>query len=74
MTTRKTSADETRLLDFQIKKWVARQGSAQARRVDNAGKNARHYKHFSVMGVMGLMSGRVMNGSHFSPSVSHGLH
>jgi len=65
MTTRKTSADESRLLNFQIKKWVARQGSAQERRVDNAEKNARHYKHFSSMSVMGLMSERDMNGSHF---------
>jgi hypothetical protein len=72
MTTRKTSADESRLLDFQIKKWFARQGSAQLRRVDDTEKNARHYKHFSHMGVMGRMSEQVLNGSHFLPSVSHG--
>ena len=72
MTTRKTSADESRLLDFQIKKWFARQGSAQLRRVDDTEKNARHYKHFSAMGVMSRMSEQVLNGCHFLPSVSHG--
>jgi len=35
------------------------------RRVDDTEKNARHYKHFSAAGVMGRMSERVMNGSHY---------
>ena len=37
------------------------------RRVDDTEKNARHYKHFSLMGVMDRMSERVLNGSHFLP-------
>ena len=58
----------------RLRNGFARQGSAQLRRVDDTEKNARHYKHFSLMGVMSRMSEQVLNGSHFLPSVSYGLH